>query len=301
MIEIAVFSYNRPDYLKNAVDSIRRHMPGARLRVYDDCSDDPAMLRYLSSLGELVVRREVALHDRHGGLYANMNHALRDAERPFLLMLQDDMQVVRPFDADDQGSLDKLFASNSKMAFVCPLFMKGDRKRRFHRELVPDAGHRAYISPVLAEPSSKNTLSYFDVHIAHVSRLRAAGWQYLEAGEGSSRDRARAQFGAMPMMGDPFVFFCPEVPFFRNRGQSLAARFAGRIVGRHVKSFVDMSETDVAAFKARDLAVWPFAEDFLTPRDPRVVRPFVYKDVNARFWLNALHKIEQKFGSRTKR
>jgi glycosyltransferase involved in cell wall biosynthesis len=298
MIEIAVLSYNRPDYLKNAVDSVLRHMPGARLRIYDDCSDAPDMLAYLSSLGEIVVRREVASHDRHGGLYANMNRALHDAERPFLMMMQDDMQVVRAFDANDLATLDRLFDSDITRAFVCPMFMKADRKRRFRRELVPDLELRAYISPPVAEMTSKNCLSYFDVHIAHVDRLRAAGWQYLTDGEGRIRDRARAQFGAMPMLGDPFLFFCPEVPFFRHREQSFAAKIASRHIGRHVKSFVDMTESDTATLRARDLSIWPFAEDFLTPNDPNVVRPFVYKDVNARRWLYALHKTEQWFRSK---
>jgi hypothetical protein len=301
MIEVAIFSYNRPEYLKNAVDSVVRHLPDVLLRVYDDCSDDPAMLAYLATLGDSVVRRVSTLHDRHGGLYANMNIALARAERPFLMMLQDDMQVVRPFGTDDFAALERLFDSHPQRAFVCPMFMKGDRKRRFRRELVAEPALRAYISPVVIDATAKTCLSYFDVHIAHVLRLRKAGWRYLEAGEGRNRDNARVQFGAMPMLGDPFVFFCPEVPFFRNRRQSLAARLAGRYVGRHVKSFADMSETDTAAFKSRDLATWPFAEDFLLPNDPNVVRPFVYKDVNARFWLNALHKIEQKLRSRSKR
>jgi glycosyltransferase involved in cell wall biosynthesis len=293
MIEVAIFSYNRPDYLKNAIASVHRHMPAARLRIYDDCSDAPEMLDYLLTLGDIVVRRDAPSHDRHGGLYANMNRALSDAECAFLMMMQDDMQVVRPFDAGDLATLDRLFTRNPNRAFVCPMFMKADRKRRFRRELVPDADLRAYLSPTVAAMTSKNCLSYFDVHIAHVGRLRAAGWQYLAEGEGHIRDRARAQFGAMPMMGDPFLFFCPEVPFFRHREQSIAAGLAGRFVGRDVKSFVDMTESDTAKLKSRDLSVWPFAEDFLTPNDPKVVRPFVYKDVNARLWLYALHKMEQ--------
>jgi glycosyltransferase involved in cell wall biosynthesis len=277
MIEVAIFSYNRPDYLGHAIASVLRHMPDARLRVYDDCSDAPDMLDYLSTLGDIVVRRDVPSHDRHGGLYANMNRALSDAERPFLVMMQDDMQVVRPVDANDLVSLDRLFESNPSWAFVCPMFMKTDRKRRFRRELVADLNLRAYISPSITEKTSKNCLSYFDVHI---------------------RDRARAQFGAMPMLGDPFLFFCPEVPFFRYREQSFAAKIASKHIGRHVKSFLDMTESETAAFRSRDLSIWPFAEDFLTPNDPKVVRPFVYKDVNARAWLYALHKSEQWFRSK---
>jgi hypothetical protein len=96
------------------------------------------------------------------------------------------------------------------------------------------------------------------------------------------------------VLADPIAFFCPEVPFFRNRDKkTLASRIAGRFVGRHLKSFHDMTADEVARMKARELAVWPVAENFLRTTDPSVVRPFVYKDVKARVWLYLLHKIEQ--------
>ena len=41
MFEVAIFSYNRGEYLKNCVESVRRNIPDATIRVYDDCSDDP--------------------------------------------------------------------------------------------------------------------------------------------------------------------------------------------------------------------------------------------------------------------
>lgn len=295
MIDVAIFAYNRPDYLRNCVESVRRNIPGARLRVYDDFSDDPAQKAYLASLGEDAVTRDFAGTDRHGGLYANMNAALAGAKGDLLLMLQDDMQVVRRLDDQDLQRMQALFDADPRRAFAGPIFMKEDRLRRFRRELEIDPAQRAYLSPSTRGTNPKRCLSYFDVHLAHVPRLRQAGWQYDAAGEGTNANRARALFGAMPMMGDPFAFFCPEVPFFRNREKkTLAARIAKRFVGEHLKSFEDMTPEDITALRNRDLAIWPIAETFLKPTDPRVVRPFVYKDVKARLWLYALHKIEQR-------
>lgn len=295
MLDVAIFAFNRPDYLRNCVDSVRRNIPGARIRVYDDASDDPGQIAYLDSLGPEAVRRTAADKARHGGLYANMNAALAGAEHDHILMLQDDMQVVRPVGPDDLDQIRALFAADSARAFVGPLFMKAERMRRFRRELVPDPGARAYISPMGHADDKKRCLSYFDVHLAHVPRLRAAGWVYDAAGEGPIATHARARFGPMPVMADPIAFFCPEVPFFRHRDKkTLAARMAARFVGQGLKAFHDMTPAEVTALKARDLSVWPVAENFLRPTDPRTRRPFVYKDVKARLWLYVLHKAEQR-------
>lgn len=295
MLDVAIFAFNRPDYLRNCVESVRRNIPGARLRVYDDASDDPAQIAYLESLGLEAVRRTAADKARHGGLYANMTAALAGAEHDHILMLQDDMQVVRPLAPDDLGRIRALFAADPARAFVGPLFMKAERMRRFRRELCPDPGARAYVSPPGHGQDKKRCLSYFDVHLAHVPRLRAANWVYDAAGEGTIAAHARDLFGPMPVMADPIAFFCPEVPFFRHRDKkTLAARIAGRVLGPGLKAFHDMTPAEVAALKARDLSVWPVAEDFLRPTDPRTRRPFVYKDVKARLWLYALHKVEQR-------
>jgi hypothetical protein len=295
MLDVAIFAFNRPDYLRNCVGSVRRNIPGARLRVYDDASDDPAQIAYLESLGLEAVRRTAADKARHGGLYANMTAALAGAEHEHILMLQDDMQVVRPVGADDLDRIRTLFAADPARAFVGPLFMKAERMRRFRRELCPDPGARAYVSPPGHGQDKKRCLSYFDVHLAHVPRLRAVNWVYDPAGEGTIAAQARARFGPMPVMADPIAFFCPEVPFFRHRDKkTLAARIAGRVLGQGLKAFHDMTPAEVAALKARDLSIWPVAEDFLRPTDPRTRRPFVYKDVKARLWLYALHKVEQR-------
>lgn len=285
-LAVAVFSYNRADHLRNCLGSLRRHIPFAEVTVYDDRSDDPATVACLTALTERVVVPPGGPESRHGGLYANMQRALEDCRAEHLVFLQDDMQVVRSVDDADLAVLEALFAADDRRAFVSPTFIKGLRRRRYRRGLAPDGDARCYVARDAATP-----LAYFDVSIAAVDRLRASSWRFAP-NERENVRQARAMFADMPVMGDPFVFYCPEVPIFRNRGRSLASRLAARVTGEAVKAFRDMTPPEVEAFRARDLARWPVAEDFLQPLDGRVGRPFVYADVGARWWLRGLHRIE---------
>ncbi len=286
-LAVAVFSYNRGDYLRNCLESLRRNMPFAEVTVYDDHSDDPATLAYLGSLRERVVQPPRDKGTRHGGLYANMQASLAGASSDMLLFLQEDMQVVRPVSERDVQEIAALFDASPDRAFVSPAFIKGLRRRRYLRGLMPCATPRSYVSRNHAD-----RLAYFDVAVAHVARLRAADWRFA-ASEHANVLQAREAFGDMPVMAEPFVFYCPEVPIFRNRGRSLASRMAARLTGPDVKAFADMTDAEMHAFRARPLDRWPVAEDFLHPLNPRVRRPFVYADVRARWWLRVLHKLEQ--------
>ncbi len=288
LLEIAVFSFNRGAWLENCVASVRRNVPLARLRVYDDNSDDPDTLTVLGRLGDIVSRAGSAGQGRHGGLYVNMQRALDQAQGDFLMFLQEDMQIVRPVGEDDIAGIARVFDSDPCMGFVAPIFMKGARMNRYRRKLAPEPDLRIY----RPDPGAAAPIAYFDTALAHVARLREAGWRF-QPSEAQNVTQARRLFGPMPLLADPFSFFCPEVPIFRNRARTLAARLAPRITGGGVKAFHDMGPEAARAFKARRLEVWPVAEDFLTPVDPCVRRPFVYKDVKARWWLNALHRLEK--------
>lgn len=285
---VAVFSYNRGAYLRNCVDSLRRNMPMADITIHDDRSDDPDTLAVLAEYADLVRQPGGTGGSRHGGLYANMQAALEATQADYLLFLQEDMQIVRPVSGDDLAHVEALFDADPRRAFVSPLFIKGVRLPRHKRQMQPDPAARAYV----ARPGVADAPAYFDVSIGHVGRLRVARWRYQDS-EAANVAQARQLFGPMPILGDPFAFFCPEVPIFRNRGQSLAARIAARLTGPGVRAFNDMTADQVAALCARPLTDWPVAEAFLTPRDPSVRRPFVYKDVKVRWWLAALHKIEE--------
>ncbi len=297
-IDVAVFSYNRCNYLKNCVDSVNLNIPNARLRVFDDNSSDPEMVEYLDGLGDIVVRAPESGQGRHGGLYGNMQHAYATATGKYLLMLQDDVQVVRVVTAEDWSDIERIYANDPKCAFVSVLFMRGSRMRRYRRQLISVPHVGTYDGPVgLSEKNLGRRLAYYDVSLWNLDRLRAAHW-HVSPSEGGNVVRAREIFSAMPVMKAPFVFFCPEVPFYRNRSQTLAARIASRFLGSHLKCYQQMTSQQVQDLRTRDMSRWPKAEDFLTPNDPIVRRPFVFKDVKARWWLYALHKLEQKFSRR---
>ena len=295
MIDVAIFSYNRPAYLKNCVDSVQRNLPGATIRIFDDRSDDPQLVAYLASLGDMVADTGQSGAGRHGGLYPNMQRAFETSMAEYLLMLQDDVQVVRSVDARDLADISGIFASDPEVAFLSVLFMRGQTMRRYRRQLVVQSGRGAYDSPADAPPESRaHRQAYFDISLWHVARLRDAGWQ-VQPSEIENIRQARRLFSGMPTLKNPFVFFCPEVPFYRNRAQTWAARIARRVSGDHVKAFHDMATADTARFRDRDMAAWPVAEDWLKPQDRRVRKPFVYKDVKARWWLNLIYVVERLF------
>ena len=68
LLTVAIMSYNRPDYLRNCVDSVHRHLPGARILVMDDASDDPvqqAELRRAAADRQRVAHSALAGHRCH--------------------------------------------------------------------------------------------------------------------------------------------------------------------------------------------------------------------------------------------
>jgi hypothetical protein len=48
----------------------------------------------------------------------------------------------------------------------------------------------------------------------------------------------------------------------------------------------------VSALRNRDLSIWPFAEDFLSPQNPHVRRPYVFQDFQGPLALRVFAKIE---------
>lgn len=294
-LDVAIFSYNRPAYLKNCLASAQDNLPGARIRIFDDNSDDPELAAFLKTLpSERVVQPTTdSGESRHGGLYPNMQRALDTAERPYLLMLQDDTQVVRALDQLDLDAIETAFTADQTRAFLAVTFLRGARIKRYKRLLAPveDGLYDTPLSP--EQPGYENRIAYFDISLWHVDRLRDAEWQ-MQPSEHENVLQARRKFSSMPHLANPFVFHLPEVPIYRHRQQTLAGRMARRLVGTEPKRFVPMTAQEIAAMRERAPTHLPIAEEFLTPEDPKVRRPFVYKDVKRHWWLAALSKLEFK-------
>ena len=291
-LTIGIFSYNRGQYLKNLLDSIDRHIPMAKVVIYDDNSDDRLTQRVLAETHHTVSHCwDSAAGKRHGNLYGNMQKALDDCTTPLLLFLQDDTQIVRDL---DQGTLDTISAafSHDNVAFLRIQFSKQLGHKSLLAQLKPDENERFYWPETTSSDMPWGHV-YWDVTLADVAKLRASKWTFQETERGNQK-QARELFLCAPYLADPFIFYCPEVPSYRDRKLYLASKLVQRRRGGRVVAYHPMTVQAQADFLARPLTVPPVAEQFLEPTEPDVVRPFVFQDYSRNRWLTALYKVESR-------
>ncbi|MEY3522446.1 MAG: hypothetical protein RLZZ177_3161 [Pseudomonadota bacterium] len=290
-LDVAIFSYNRGAYLKNCVDSLQRNMPWIGWTVYDDGSDEPDTVAYLQSLGEHVLHMKSTDADRHGGYYYNMQAALDATQADYLLMLQDDLQVVRPFALEDLSRIHQVFDQSPSTVFISPLFLKGSKRAYFQQRYQPDAELRCYRWFADPNETGKVPQKYADIAVLHVARLRQSGWRFA-ASEEANGALADQLFGDMVQVADPWVFYVPEEPAYRGRVLTFGAKLAVRMSGNQVKSFQDLSPQALLAFAQRDLGIYPFAEDFVDTVDPTVRKPYKFNAYRTRWLPLILNKLE---------
>jgi glycosyltransferase involved in cell wall biosynthesis len=259
--------------------------------VYDDGSDESSTLSYLHRLGNQVRHMKSASNDRHGGYYSNMQHALSACQADYLLMLQDDLQIVRPFDVHDLKKLHHIFEANPDLAFISPLFMKGSKRAYFQQRYQADQNLRCY--RWLADPNESNKVpqKYADIALLHVDRLRAKGWQFA-ASEADNGLLADQLWPDMIQAAEPWIFYVPEEPAYRGRVLTFGAKLAAKMAGNEVKTFRDMSPHESLAFAQRPLSVYPFAEDFINTIDPHVRKPYKFNVYRTRWLPLILNKLE---------
>jgi len=290
-LDVAIFSYNRGAYLKNCVESLQRNMPGVHFTVYDDGSDEPDTVAYLQSLGGHVRHMKSGGDERHGGYYNNMQAALDATQADYLLMLQDDLQVVRPFAQEELSRIHEVFEQSPTTVFISPLFMKGSKRAYFQQRYQADPALRCYRWSADPQETGKVPQKYADIALLHVARLRQSGWQFAgsEEANGALADRL---FGDMVQVAEPWVFYVPEEPAYRGRVLTFGAKLAFKMAGNQVKSFRDMSAPASTAFAQRDLGVYPFAEDFVDTVDPTVRKPYKFNAYRTRWLPLVLNKLE---------
>lgn len=289
-IEVAIFSFNRGSYLKNCVESVRKSMPLASIKIYDDNSDCVETVSYLETLGDMVKYSDRNLQGRHGNLYSNMQMALDQAERRFLLFLQDDCQVIRELDESDISHIRSIF-SDPEIGFLRPQLMKSSDVERWKRELDSVADRRAYY-PVDEFDQVAFGNAYSDVVLADVAKLRAKKWEFSES-ERFNQSFAKTAFKHMPFMANGFVFYCPEVPSYRNKKLFLASRIAQNRLNGSISVFKMLTRSQNDEFIHRDIDCWPVAEIYLTPSNPDVVKPFLYQDYKKSKSLLLIYKLER--------
>jgi glycosyltransferase involved in cell wall biosynthesis len=288
-LEVAIFSYNRGKYLRNCIESIYRNMLNVNFKVYDDGSTDPETISYLQSLGPHVIFSDNKISDRHGGYYQNMQLAISNSDANFLLLLQDDMQLVRKFQPDDLADIKDIFERFPCSSFISPVFLKG-RKRKFfndHYRVVQSV--KAYIWDEKCDAPVPGC--YADVSIVHLERLRTSQWIF-QTSEDSNAVLAKEKYGRMPQLSNPFAFYLPEEPAYRSKELTLGAKLALKMNGGEIMNFLDMNKEDSAIFVNRDINVLPYAEDFIQTTDPKVKKPYKFNGYRKSWLTMCLNKVE---------
>lgn len=289
-LEVAIFSYNRGKYLQNCIESIAGNLPGVKFTVFDDHSDEKETVEYLASLGNKVVLGSDGSGTRHGNLYKNMQMALEQSSKRFLLLLQDDIQVVRPVDKHGMACITAIF-DDPDIAFLRPQFMKlGDGERNISL-LEPSNKVRAYI-PKLEFKEGTFGHAYCDVVLCDVPKLKKAAWTFLE-GERANQIQAHGIFKYMPFMADSFIFYCPEVPCYRNKKLFLASKMVQNKLHGKISKFKSLSIEENINFISRGINIWPIAESFLEATNKEVVKPFVYQDYQKSLLLQNIYRVER--------
>lgn len=279
-IEVVIFSFNRGAHLQNCAASVREFMPDAPVTVFDDGSTDSetcAVLARLRQEGAITVlvadnstRPSGPGAQLNGGLHLNMQSFMDDHARcSMVLFLQDDTQVVRRVTRRDFANIQQIYSQHPKAAFVYPAFLAN--RSTCTRGFVDFSSFRDD-DPSFSFLHDYEYGGFFDICIAHVGRLRAAGWKF--GNELTTSLDARERFGTMRLMRVPFVALLPAPPTYAFRGKTLIQR-----IWEHYRAGLypidPMSEADIDRMSALT-GDYPTADEFLTSTSYRGEHPWPY-------------------------
>lgn len=290
-----VFSFNRPRFLENCVASIEQCVPGARVIVFDDESDDPDTVALLKRIGRVhdIVSPDTKGDHKHGGLYWNMQSAFeRLSDEALICFLQDDCQVVRPLLDGELDQVQGLFSDHPDLAFVHPCFIRGIDQDRcpVHNATSPDG-----LTFFREDWGQSAGVHYSDLFITSPSRLRANDWRFHTSEPANDR-QARDKFGRMAYMRSPFAMWLPEVPAYRGKVKTLALKLAERKKQCGFYPFRIWSSDETERFLARPGdSVAPIAESFLDCGAQTPPKPWTYNPLTGLRFLKQLNNVEQFF------
>lgn len=249
---IAVFSYNMGKLLEFCVNSVQSNCAGFQLLVIDDNSDDVVTQKVLEELKAKGIRVHVNRADKdgkkHGNLYGNIRYACGVASQSglrYLLMVQDDMQFVRPLSEAVLDEYSGVLAANDFYFQIDPRFLM-----RRPYEYLPET--RTF--------RHEGLMSYADVGFLDLERLEQSGWTLREGErENGYGLRERGYLRVFPRT--PIMMHVPFPARYRNG----VLKRSPLIPNRGNYCFAQMSSEEIAAMDSRPDKVAPIYRDFLHP------------------------------------
>ncbi|MCR9089823.1 glycosyltransferase family A protein [Algiphilus sp.] len=294
MQSIFVFSFNRGPYLENCIASIAHCAPDAEVTIYDDASDDPETLRVLERLEARcrIVRRTQSTKARHGSLYGNMQAALDSVtDGRVIAFLQDDTQMIRPFEEADRQFVARHFERHPDAAFLAPVFLRGTIRPRRLAQFEYDIEAQVYR---FVQDGQKVAGTYYsDIALIHTGRLHAIDWRF-QGDEFENELQAQRHFGRMGYMRDPFAMWVPNARAYRNRSKTLAFRLGEHFSRSGLYPLHILEREAVAAMRQRDAATEkPLPERFLRLAEGNLPEPWPFNPLKRSRLLRRLNEFEE--------
>ncbi|WP_157132298.1 glycosyltransferase [Roseobacter sp. AzwK-3b] len=263
-----VFTFNRPNYLKNFVRSHQECAPEFNLLIIDDASTDPDQIKILDDFRKqdgIEVMTAYGASHRHGGLYQNMNEALAIAGRrgyQFMNLFQDDMQIVRP-------ATDDIL----KACGILDMIKHGLHINLTFRKYL-DVKNEPKICDVANVYRSQN-LQVSDTGLIHVKRAISSGFIFQESERAHSALAVQLGFKGY-VFRDPVCAFVPWPIFYRNKKKTKIAPLGTIRKTSNVKFIRTISPDEIISLKARDIKTLPYMEEWCRPANSYWLAPYNY-------------------------
>lgn len=291
-ITFCIFSFNRGVFLKNCIDSIETAVEQPDIVIFDDDSDDPQTLEYLSDIASRhqIVWPEKKGNIKHGGLYHNMQNALvKLKDRELLCFLQDDTQLVRPLMSGEVKAFNDLFEKSPDIAFIHPCFIRGIDQMK--RPLIPESGPNGTVF-LRKNMGQSAGVHYSDLVMFKPARLLRADWEFKQS-EPANDAQAKDAFGSMLYLWAPFAMWLPEVPAYRGKSKTLGLKLAEKRKKCGFYPFQIWSEAQTTRFLTTDSGKEPpIAESHLECVGQTPTRPWTYNPLTGYSLLKHLNNIE---------
>lgn len=270
-LDVFVFSYNRGAWLNNLLQSITGLLApplDVELHVFDDHSNDAETLQVLERLRAQGVQIHHATdfdiqgRGSRGGLHAGIEAALTRVARKgsLALLLQDDMQIVRPVSAGDLAMVRDLVQKTGN-PFVYVNFLTGGEQYRRKTMSWCEGGYYTKYSP-----REKRYRAYTDVCAVDVDFLRESEFVFGRS-EKTIDHRAAKAFGPMAWSPYPFTAMLPDPAVYRE-----GRRFSGQPF-----SFQKFDDELLDRFMKRDVQLeLPVAEKYLKVEGVELPTPWRY-------------------------
>lgn len=259
---MCVFSHNRGRALDECLKSVSANVKGSQIAVFDDGSRDPTTLKVLDQWSQSisVLRNPKEAGWRVGGLHNNMNRAMEVAvavDAEYALMLQDDMQVVRPVPPQELDNFAPYFEHNPTAVELSVSFWPFNRRGAGVNWFLDESGVASL------SRHEKYQAGYSESGLFHVSKFLNA-WKRFEKGEWNNVLKARDLGSVRGLYRYPFTMFMPFPRTYRNGRRGPKTAVSEWLAGSGVHPFRQMSEVDIQGLFARTDPTPPVARDWLS-------------------------------------